>query len=157
MTDRTCAVEGCDKSPRSATAELCKMHYHRWYRHGDVRKVATKRKTGQQRRYVVEHNPQHPIAPPSGKIWVHRRVLYDTIGAGPHPCHWCGLSLQWRHEQRELSIHVDHLDGQTDNNEVSNLVVSCPSCNTARGVRSRHEALVADGWWSHHDTIRRAS
>lgn len=35
----TCVIEGCEKPARSSSAEWCKMHYHRWYRHGDPHKV----------------------------------------------------------------------------------------------------------------------
>lgn len=32
----TCIVEGCEKLARSKSSELCKMHYHRQYRGGEV-------------------------------------------------------------------------------------------------------------------------
>ena len=35
MPDRTCSMPNCGKPPRSGSASLCKMHYHRQYRHGD--------------------------------------------------------------------------------------------------------------------------
>lgn len=33
MTDRTCSVEGCERTPKGRG--WCAMHYHRWHRHGD--------------------------------------------------------------------------------------------------------------------------
>ena len=77
----------------------------------------------------------HPIANADGTLAEHRKVLYDAIGPGPHACHWkdqfdCGrTSLEWD------NICVDHLDSDTLNNTLENLVVSCRSCNTKRGSR----------------------
>ena len=77
----------------------------------------------------------HPLSTSGGVVAEHRKVLYDAIGPGPHACYWndqfgCGrASLDW------VSICVDHLDGDTLNNDLENLVVSCRSCNTKRGSR----------------------
>lgn len=38
----------------------------------------------------------HPLVTNDrGQITEHRVVLYDAIGPGPHPCHWCGKLLDW--------------------------------------------------------------
>lgn len=77
----------------------------------------------------------HPLSTSGGVILEHRKTLYDAIGPGPHACHWkdqfdCGrTSLEWD------NICVDHLDSDTLNNTLENLVVSCRSCNTKRGSR----------------------
>ncbi len=89
--------------------------------------------------YVVltGHNG-HPLAGAKGKLYEHRKVLYEALGDGPHPCHWrvlsgCGeCSLEWS------EIHVDHVDDNPTNNSPENLVVSCMACN-----RSRPRSL----WW----------
>ena len=75
----------------------------------------------------------HPLAR-RGKVAEHRKVLYDAIGPGPHPCYWrhlsgCGNdSLTW--DDGTHGINVDHLDEVRLNNDLDNLVVSCRSCNT---------------------------
>ena len=89
----------------------------------------------------------------NGKVWEHRAVLFDAIGYGPHPCHWCQHPVDWQAEHRPDALHVDHLDGVGDNNDLANLVPSCPTCNTNRGVLARHHALKEAGWWSNHDTV----
>jgi len=69
----------------------------------------------------------HPIASKTGVVQEHRKILYDAIGPGVHPCHWCGKDLTW-----QVSLHVDHKDGDKTNNDRLNLVPSCQPCNTRR-------------------------
>ncbi len=154
MPDRTCSIDGCIKPLRSSSAKWCAMHYHRWYRHGDPLKTsrsASAPRTRKPRRYRRTTAKGHPIAHKSGAIWAHRKVLFDLIGWGPHPCHWCGADLEWLSPTAPL--YVDHLDGDGANNDPTNLVPSCNGCNTARGQQERSQALRSDGWWGSHDTI----
>lgn len=77
----------------------------------------------------------HPLAR-SGEVLEHRKVLYDKIGPGPHPCHWikvsgCGnTALEWGGLR---GVIADHLDGDIVNNHPDNLVPSCCGCNSHRG------------------------
>lgn len=73
----------------------------------------------------------HPLANRYGRVAEHRKVLYDKIGPGPHPCHWeCGKNaLVWGGRK---GIYADHLDGDSLNNDPDNLVPSCNACNAAR-------------------------
>jgi hypothetical protein len=45
MADRTCSIDGCERVVRSRG--WCRMHYSRWFRHGDAEKVVrpSERKT----------------------------------------------------------------------------------------------------------------
>jgi hypothetical protein len=73
----------------------------------------------------------HPLAR-WGELSEHRKVLYDTIGPGPHPCHWgCGRELDWGGIS---GIIVDHVNGDTLDNGPENLVPSCTSCNMQRAL-----------------------
>lgn len=158
MNERTCSVSGCDKPPRSGRAEWCKMHYHRWYRHGDVNRVATGSgvSVSNGRRYRLLHLPGHPLAKASGRIWEHQAVLYGIIGPGAHPCRWCGKAVRWEAGKGEVDrLVVDHVNGMGDDNRITNLVASCTPCNTTRAVQARSAALVDAGWWSNHDTVAR--
>lgn len=85
-------------------------------------------------RYLTQQQG-HPLASKKGQLAEHRKVLYDKIGVGPHPCHWCGKLLVWG---GILGLNVDHLDGDKLNNDSENLVPSCCGCNrcgTMRKVR----------------------
>ena len=82
--------------------------------------------------YLTQSRPGHPVAHADWRVRVHRANLYDAIGPGPHSCHWCGCQVDW-FEGTEL--HADHLDGNTWNNDISNLVASCPVCNRKRAPR----------------------
>ena len=74
----------------------------------------------------------HPLATRgSGQITEHRVVLYDAIGPGPHPCHWCDRPLNWG---GRTGLQADHLDGVKTNNDITNLVPSCISCNRRRAA-----------------------
>jgi len=75
----------------------------------------------------------HPLANRrTGHVKQARKVLYDAIGPGPHPCHWgCGRVLDWGGSD---GICADHLNGDTSNDEPENLVPSCNPCNGRRAM-----------------------
>ena len=153
----TCSVPDCHKSPRSKGSALCPMHYHRQYRHGSVDRVSTGApKSGCGRRYQTEIAKGHPLAKAGNKVYVHRRVLFDTIGPGVHQCHWCKAEVEWflmKNDPR--SLHVDHLNDIGDDNRIENLVPSCQRCNGLRAAQRRAVALRERGFWSVNDTIQR--
>lgn len=88
-------------------------------------------------RYATRYEPGHPLATDKGLVLEHRLLLFAAIGAGRHPCHWCGSPVRWVRRKGTVrasdELVVDHLDGDTWNNAVSNLVPSCFDCNIARG------------------------
>ena len=148
MTDRTCSVDGCTTSARSGGAELCSKHYFRQYRHGDPLAVYWDQavRVTHGRRYKSAYLPDHPLSMKNGKVYVHRAVLFDVIGFGPHLCHWCGTPLTWGGTS-STSLAVDHLDGFGDNNDPGNLVPSCPACNAGRGIHLK-QAANSGRWWN---------
>lgn len=155
MSNATCTVTNCEKPARSSSAALCKMHYHRWYRHGDVDKVATGSVVTASlgRRYKSKYRPSHPLATKFGNVYEHRMVLFDAIGPGLHACHWCGTDVEWVCKGQPRELQPDHLNGDGADNRLSNLVAACRTCNSARGSQARADALRAAGWWSGNDTV----
>lgn len=156
MPNRTCSVPGCDKPSRSLNQPLCPMHYHRLYRHGSIDRTAHHGVVTASggRRYRRRYMPGHPLAGSDGKVYVHRMVLFDSIGPGLHACHWCQRPVFWTLPKgKPNQLQVDHLNGMGDDNDPSNLVPSCPRCNTTRASQARADALRAAGWWSRHDTV----
>lgn len=136
-----CSIEGCKCEARSRG--WCQKHYSRFLRHGDPSKAAwtwspfekLERSTGHG--YITQRNSDHPLAR-NGRIYKHRKVLYDTIGEGPHPCHWCQIPLMWSAPgdswRSSKCIQVDHVNSDKSNNTPDNLVPSCRKCNTNRGL-----------------------
>lgn len=88
----------------------------------------------------------HPIAPPSGVTLISRVVLYDKIGPGPHPCHWCGTLVEWMPGvgvRDPKALLVDHVDLDATNDAPGNLEPSCNPCNSHRRL-SGNSQLIRD-------------
>jgi hypothetical protein len=82
----------------------------------------------------------HPLAPASGAIHVSRVVLWEKLRGQNAPCHWCDRELIWKVSRSDSdALCVDHVDGDTENNDAANLVPSCRGCNAnrARGFSPR--------------------
>lgn len=150
----TCTVPDCAKPARSPRAALCPMHYHRAYRHGSVNAKPQSIRTGTPRTYRLLYVPRHALAGRNGKAYEHRVVLFDTIGPGEHPCHWCGTTLEWLLPKGDpRNLVVDHLNEDKADNRAENLVPCCSSCNSARSMARRKRELAEAGAWSVNDTI----
>lgn len=129
-----CSIDGCTEQPRRNG--MCEFHSQQMRTWGDplveITMAAdgdgTTRKDGY--RTVTVHG--HPLADRWGHVLEHRKVLYDKIGPGAHPCHWCGASVTW---DSGYSLTTDHVDFDRSNNDPANLVPSCNPCNAARTRR----------------------
>lgn len=115
---------------------LCVMHYARSRKRGTVGTAGRERQpfgSGyvNEYGYRVIKAPGHPLAGAQDKALEHRVALYEVIGPGEHPCHWCGKELPWL-GGAGVCINVDHLDHNRLNNHPSNLVAACLDCNTKR-------------------------
>lgn len=93
---------------------------------------------------TVEHG--HPMARRATNgskpvAWEHRVVLFEKIGPGTHPCHWCSTPVTWGDGHGQGLLFADHLNNDPRDNRPENLVPSCCGCN----VHRHHPfALVAD-------------
>ena len=58
-------------------------------------------------------------------------------------CESCGIGESWNN--KHLTLQLDHIDGNSDNNVLSNLRILCPNCHTqtetygSRGQGSRYQ------------------
>lgn len=135
-----CVVEGCEQWRDSHG--FCPKHLRRWKLYGDP--LVTHRDTYVRNGriwltpggYEMTYEPEHPMAK-SRRVLVHRKVLYDAIGPGSHPCHHCGREVTWGLKSKRQRLEVDHLDGDRRNNDLSNLVPSCNTCNDGQAKRRR--------------------
>lgn len=128
-----CSVPECDRVVKGR--RLCGMHYMRARRHdGDTNAGEGRYGNGYitSDGYVLIGRTGHPLARQKGQVLQHRVVLYDAIGPGPHPCHWCGATVVWTEQVTTDALVVDHLDENRANNHLSNLVPSCNPCNANR-------------------------
>lgn len=138
-----CSVDGCCKPATRKAVVMCETHYYRQRRTGmtSLRPVVLSNtvKASAERRVIaetVEHShgylmsyaPEHPLSRGvHPRVYQHRVVYYEHHGAGPFKCNWCERPVTWE------GMHVDHVDDDKQNNDISNLVASCPTCNQARG------------------------
>lgn len=84
-------------------------------------------------KYKYVKRKGHPLTPPGGRLPEHRFLLYEAIGPGWHDCHWCSAKVEWSTDRTAAGCLVaDHVDGDTWNNEITNLVASCHTCNVRR-------------------------
>ena len=132
----TCSVDGCDRTVKGR--RLCEKHYMRAYRHsGDVTAGEGRFGSGyvMSDGYVLITRPGHPLARAKNQVQAHRVVLYDAIGPGVHQCHWCKQPVEWGYGVAPGVLVVDHVDGNRQNNDISNLVPSCSDCNVRRDAQ----------------------
>lgn len=123
----TCSVDGCENYANIKKYQMCEKHYYRIRRNGtlELKDIKAKETIINSNGYIKDLDRIHPLADSTGYVYRHRKVVYDS-----NPlmiCVHCGKSQTWE------TCHVDHLDDDILNNELSNLGVSCPLCNQKRG------------------------
>lgn len=123
-----CSTIGCENKANRKGVGLCEACYMRMRRKGTTDyKPLPPYHTMQSAGYIWVREPSHPLADSTGLVYEHRFVFYKHNGEGPFQCHWCGIDIEW------ATMHIDHLDDNKANNNIENLVPSCPLCNQKRG------------------------
>lgn len=110
---------------------------------------------GSMTRYVTLMDMHdHPLCRSKGHVAMHRYVLYEHLN---HPetseCAICCYELPWtatdadrypEANHNQLVINVDHIDGDTFNNSLSNLRPLCSWCNSNRGYEKFYPELYLE-------------
>lgn len=95
--------------------------------------------------YSVTTDRAHPLGDFRGRVLMHRMVMFDEFGWGPHPCFFCGLELPFRTGRKQAwpnwGIEVDHIDADRANNDITNLAFVCPSHQTRSGMQGDHTSV----------------
>jgi len=130
----TCTVPGC--SVPHFGHGMCAKHWERHRKYGDVNMVKV-RPSGSgsiHAGYLRIRIDGHPLASKRGYVYMHRKVLFEAIGGGAHPCWNCGQLVTWDRKYPKFAdgLVVDHIDRDRMNNTASNLRASCSPCNAGR-------------------------
>ena len=129
-----CSTQDCGAVAVRRGHGLCEACYYQLRRTGSVDRMPVKTVIYGTAGYLRLLAPGHPLAQRDHRVLEHRKVLYDSLGPGPHPCYWCGAMLTWHQRPRcDDAIVVDHLNEVKTDNRFENLVISCNRCNRARG------------------------
>lgn len=75
--------------------------------------------------YKVKQTRERVLAGENIGVCGLRELLIETFG---EVCSDCGIGTEWN--GRALVLHVDHIDGNSDNNHWKNCQLLCPNCHS---------------------------
>lgn len=99
---------------------------------------ASRRKpTSELRARRMVNAPGHPLAFKGRYIPAARLILWEKIGPGEHPCHYCGTIVAWLPGAATAAgaLVADHKDRDGMNDDPDNLVPACQTCNIFNSER----------------------
>ncbi len=93
-----------------------------------------------QQKWQWENITKQRVLNGNGSAGGIKRYLKEERG---DVCEDCGIGNEWN--GKPLTIQLDHIDGDSDNNELSNVRLICPNCHTqtetwgSKGLGSRYK------------------
>ena len=135
--DVVCSIEGCNEPMMYSKVKLCQKHYVRKLRYNTTeltkqRNYRTHNKAG----YQMLYEPGHPLSMANNYVYEHRKIIYDKYGTNLPSCESCGKPTNWE------TCHIDHIDNDVKNNDISNLRPLCRGCNTKRTKRRTKKEML---------------
>ena len=74
--------------------------------------------------YYVVYEKSHPLSDKYGRLYEHRKIVYDEKRR--MICGYCNIKLSID------TFHVDHINRDKSDNSSNNLIVTCQQCNNKR-------------------------
>lgn len=131
-----CKIDGCVKTATYKKDQVCQMHYFRFMRTGTYNKRRPRYRISSPSGYQFIYEPDHEVSDNRGYVSEHRFNLFNEFGYSLSECEICKKDWHWHGGK---GSHVDHIDEDITNNNLSNLRPLCNSCNTRRGRKPEHE------------------
>jgi 5-methylcytosine-specific restriction endonuclease McrA len=95
-------------------------------------------KCQQEYRYRTETIPKI-LAGGAKDIRATKRYIIETHG---NKCNECGIDNFWNN--KELNLHLDHIDGDRKNNSIENFRLLCPNCHSqTQTYAGRNNGLIS--------------
>tara|TARA_R110002049_G_scaffold127736_1_gene284579 strand:+ start:3060 stop:3677 length:618 start_codon:yes stop_codon:yes gene_type:complete len=128
-----CKIDGCENTASYKTQAVCQKHYFRMMRNGtyEITPKPRAERVENPKGYQLIDSPKHPLSQSNGYVYEHRMKVYEKYGENIPDCEFCGKETSWA----PYKTHIDHIDENVRNNEISNLRVLCNPCNTGRTKR----------------------